>query len=88
MDKTNVTDAKSAENPRKIGKFMISLFIALAILLGIVLVFFLHHAPIVQQWPAFPQGNLLLITSWSLAENQRQWHTDPAVVATSTRSTH
>jgi hypothetical protein len=68
MDKTNVTDAKSAENPRKIGKFMISLFIALAILLG--------------------QGNLLLITSWSLAENQRQWHTDPAVVATSTRSTH
>jgi hypothetical protein len=49
MDKTNVTDAKSAENPRKIGKFMISLFVALAILLGIVLVFFLHHAPIVQQ---------------------------------------
>ena len=49
MDKSDVTDARNAENPRKIGKFVISLFIAFLVALVIVLLFFLHHAPIVQR---------------------------------------
>jgi hypothetical protein len=48
MDKTDVTDAKSAENPKKIGKFVVGLFIVFVVALTIVLLFFLHHAPIVQ----------------------------------------
>ena len=49
MDKPDVTDARSAENPKKIGKFVIGLFVAFVVVLVIVLLFFLHHAPIVQR---------------------------------------
>jgi len=49
MDKLDVTDAKTAENPRKIGKFIIGLLVGFIVAMIIVALSFLHYAPIAQR---------------------------------------